>query len=309
MFAQLAPGPLVRLFARPYVAGGTLDEGLAKARQLLRDHLVLTTLDLLGEAVTDPAEVADNVRTYRQLVDELAADPLYRRSGYRPWSGCRPTVSLKPTAFTTGPMDEAAEAIRELCRYAGSQGVGVTIDMEDHRYTDFTIDLAVGLYQEGLDVGTVLQSRLHRTEADLARIPAGMRLRLVIGIYPEPAEIALTSKPEMKAQMVRFADLLLDRGARVEFATHDEGTLEQFLGEVAPKAPDRCEIQMLLGVPRRRFVERMRAAEFGADVPVRLYVPFANSWIDATAYLRRRMVESPSVMWLVLRNLLPSRAG
>jgi len=26
------------------------------------------------------------------------------------------------------------------------------------------------------------------------------------------------------------------------------------------------------------------------------------SWTDATAYLRRRMKESPSVMWLVLRN-------
>jgi hypothetical protein len=33
-------------------------------------------------------------------------------------------------------------------------------------------------------------------------------------------------------------------------------------------------------------------------------VPFANGWDDATAYLRRRLAESPSVAWLALRNLL-----
>ena len=217
-------------------------------------------------------------------------------------------MSLKPSAFTTGPLEAAADPIRSLCRQASAAGVGVTIDMEDHRFTDFTLDLAVGLFEEGHDVGTVLQTRLHRTEADLARIPEGMRLRLVIGIYPEAAEIALTRKPEMKQQMLRFAHILLDQGAQVEFATHDEPTLAAFLRDVAPKGPDRCELQMLLGVPRWPFLRRMRAAEFETELPMRLYVPFANSWGDATAYLRRRMVESPNVMWLVLRNLLPGAA-
>jgi hypothetical protein len=162
-------------------------------------------------------------------------------------------------------------------------------------------------WKSELDVGTVLQSRLHRTEEDLERLPVGMRVRLVIGIYAEDESIALTDKPAMKERLLVYAARLLERGCRVEFATHDERTLERFLREVAPGHEADCEIQMLLGVPRRPFAKRMLAGEFGATVPFRLYVPFATSWDAATAYLRRRMRESPSMMWLVLRNLFSAQ--
>ena len=307
MLAHLVPGPLVRVFASRYMAGGSIDDGVAKARALLDDHLVLSTMDLLGEAITDPRDVEHNVRTYVELIDRLAADRRFRRSGYRPRGPAFPSVSVKPTAFTVGAMEEATGPITQIVEHAASRGIAVTIDMEDHRYTDYTIDLAVSFFERGFDVGTVLQSRLFRTKDDLARIPEGMRVRLVIGIYPEPGSIALTDKREMKALLIEFAQILLDRGVYVEFATHDERTLRRFLNEVAPSAPDRCEIQMLLGVPREAFVREMRAGAFGAELPVRLYVPFAVSWDDATAYLRRRMEESPNMIWLVLRNLLPSR--
>ena len=103
--------------------------------------------------------------------------------------------------------------------------------------------------------------------------------------------------------MLAYARTLLERGAYVEFATHDEPTLERFLTDIAPGHEDRCEVQMLLGVPRRPFAKKLLGGEFPSVVPFRLYIPFATSWDDATAYLRRRMRESPSVMWLVLRNL------
>ena len=307
MLARLVPGPLVRLFARPYVAGGSLEDGLAVARRLLGERLILSSLDLLGESVTERIEIEDNVRTYEQLIDGIASDPRFVKSGYRPWGSAFPTVSLKPSAFTTGALEAATPHIEALARYAAKRSVALTIDMEDQHFTDYTLDLAVGLFERGFDVGAVLQTRLNRTEGDLERIPAGMRLRLVIGIYPEPASVAVTAKPEMKRRMIRYSRRLLERGCRVEFATHDEPTLEQFLREIAPAAPDRCEVQMLLGVPRDGFFRRMRALEFGLMLPIRLYVPFARDWEDATAYLRRRMVESPSMVWLVLRNLIPRR--
>jgi len=307
MLSRIIPGPLVRLFARRYVAGGSMQDGIAVARGLLDDRLILSTMDLLGEAVEEPEQVAACVRIYRELIDALGSERRFTQSGYRPWGSAVPSISMKPSCFTTAGHDEAAEHIRALCRYAHERGVAVTIDMEDHPWTDFTIDLAVELFEAGLNVGTVLQTRLHRTEADLERIPKGMRLRLVIGIYTEPEDIALTDKRSMKDRMVTYAARLLERGAKVEFGTHDEACLERFLREVAPADPERCEIQMLLGVPRDRFIRRVRDGTFGPLVPVRIYVPFAASWADATAYLRRRMKESPSTMWLVLRNLLPRR--
>ncbi|MGH7163319.1 MAG: proline dehydrogenase family protein, partial [Planctomycetota bacterium] len=269
------------------------------AARLLAESRTLATLDLLGEDVRDEAQVRRNLDAYERLVGAIATDPRFVDGT------SRPTVSVKPSAFTTGPLEAASGPVRALCDRAHAAGVGVTIDMEDRRWTDFTLDLAVRLFRRGLDVGTVLQTRLHRTEGDLSRVPPGMRIRLVIGIYREPPVAALTDKPAMKERMVEFSARLLASGARVEFATHDERFLERFVRDVAPRAPERCEVQMLLGVPRGRFRRTLADGRMGPRLPLRLYVPFALGWDDATAYLRRRMEENPSMALLVLRNLLP----
>jgi proline dehydrogenase len=298
MLARLVPAPMVRWFARPYVAGDSLDAALAAAARLWRDRGLLATLDVLGEEVKEKARVDANVKIYAGVIDALARDARFRDVP------TRPSVSLKPSAFTAGGPEEARGPIMELAAHARDRGVLLTVDMEDRRWTDMTLDLAIGLFEKGHDVGTVLQTRLNRTERDLARIPPGMRLRLVIGIYPEPAEVATTDKQAMKERMVSFARKLLQRKVFVEFGTHDVPAVERFVKEVAPLDPDRCEVQMLLGVPRTDLQERVRRGALGPALPVRLYVPFANGWDDATAYVRRRMAESPSMAWLVLRNLL-----
>ncbi len=297
MLSRIVPAPLVRWFARPYVAGSSLDEAVDAAARLWRDRGLLATLDVLGEEVKEQARVDANVKLYAATIDAVSRDARF------PEHPTRPSVSLKPSAFTAGGMEQARGPIAELARHARDRDVALTIDMEDRRWTDFTIDLAVKLFETGHDVGTVLQTRLNRTLGDLARIPPGMRLRLVIGIYPEPPEVAIADKTAMKERMVSFARRLLERKVLVEFASHDAAAVERFVRDVAPLDPDRCEVQMLLGVPRTELQERIRRGAIGPALPVRLYVPFADGWDDATAYLRRRMAESPSMAWLVLRNL------
>jgi len=300
MLSRFVPGFLVRFFARPYVAGSNLDEAIETVVTAHDDRGLLSTLDLLGEDVVEPAQVERQVTAYREMLRRSAEDACFEG---RP----RPTVSVKPSGFTCTAAEDARARVFELAEHAHRCGVPLTIDMEDRRWTDLTLDWATQLYGRGHEVGTVLQTRLHRTQDDLERIPAGMRIRLVIGIYPEPAEVATTDKDEMKERMLRAAKRLLERGARVEFATHDERYLERFAREVAPMAPDRCEVQLLLGVPRDPIIDRFARGDFGVRLPVRLYVPFALSWSDATAYLRRRLNESPSMVWLVLANLLRRR--
>jgi proline dehydrogenase len=296
MLAHLVPAPLVRVFAGRYLAGDNMTAALDTA-ETLRNREIRTTLDLLGEDVRHDEQVQQNRDVYERLLHAIAHDARFSDRA------SRPSLSLKPSAFTTGAQEAAFEPIEHLARVAREREVALTIDMEDHRWTDVTLAHAIGLFERGHDVGTVLQSRLHRTEADLARIPAGMRVRLVIGIYPEPAEIAVTDKREMKERLLAFAETLLSRGALVEFATHDEEFVERFARDVAPRFEGRCEVQMLLGVPRTRAIGRLQAGEYGVRLPVRLYVPFAVSWKDATAYLRRRMEESPGIILNVLKNL------
>ena len=303
MLSQLVPGPLVRFFARPYIAGESAEAALTSAI-LNRESGLYTTLDLLGEDVHTDAQVEQNIEIYARLIESLDADPRFAHLD------TRPTVSLKPSAFTTGAPDRAFAAIRPIVELARDKRVGLTIDMESRAWTDLTLEHAIDLFEEGFDVGTVLQTRLNRTLHDLDRIPSNMRLRLVIGIYPEPSEVATTDKREMKDRLLSFSRRLLEKSVRVEFATHDDAYVERFARELAPTFPEHCEVQMLLGVPRSALQSRLMDGDLGVPVPVRVYVPFAVSWDDATAYLRRRMAESPSMIWLVLRNLFnrtPSR--
>jgi len=313
---EFTPDFLIRLFARPYVAGDSLERGLAVAHELHEDAGLFSTLDLLAEEVRDEERVRANRETYLEMIRSVASDRRF------PGARERPTLSLKLSSFTTAPLDAGGdgrgsrEIARDLAAEAKRLGVALTIDMEDHAWTDFTLEAAIALHRESFDVGTVLQTRLHRTASDLARIPAGMRVRLVIGIYLEPPALALTDKEPMKERLLQQAAALLDRGVYVEFATHDERCMRRFFTEVvAPRAlgGERYEVQMLYGVPRARLLAEIAAGLLSprerAAPPVRLYVPFATAWDQATAYCRRRLRNNPNMMNYVLINLLQSLRG
>lgn len=301
---RIIPPFLVRLFARPYVAGDSLARAVAVAAELLERRGVLTTLDLLAEGVETSAAVEQNVATYFAMVDAVAGEARFADLALRP------TLSLKLSSYTTNPLERggrasgAREAAARICAAARARDVRVTIDMESSAWTDFTLDCFRELHRPGGDqVGCVLQTRLHRTEADLDALPPRCRVRLVIGIYQEPEEIALRDKPAMKARLLAFAERLLERGHYVEFATHDEVVVRRFVDEVVPRVgatPDRFEVQMLFGVPRDALVAELTAR----GIRARLYVPFANGWAMAIQYLRRRLDEYPAMMWMVAKNLV-----
>jgi len=303
-YIRLIPPCLVRFFARPYVAGDSLAKAIDTAADLFARRGLLTTLDLLAEGIDTPEAVRANVDAYLAMAEAASTDPRFPRPEVRP------TLSLKLSSYTTEPRDRGGdgrgsrEAARRICAAAHEWGIGVTVDMESSAWTDFTLDFVRELHRDGLrDVGCVLQTRLHRTERDLEQLPEGCRVRLVIGIYQEPESIALRDKTAMKERMLAYAARLFARGHYVEFATHDEAYVRRFVDDVVPSAgigPDRYEVQMLYGVPRQALLSELTAR----GVRARLYVPFAQGWGMAIAYLRRRLDEYPAMMGLVLKNLV-----
>ncbi len=300
---RLIPPFLVRFFAKPYVAGDSLAAAIEVVRRLRRERGLLSTLDLLAEDIHESQQADRNLSTYLEMVEAAAAIA----------AADRPTLSLKPSSYTTAPLHEGGDAagslaaMRKIAEKATERGVALSIDMEGRHWTDFTLDAVRQLHAEGhRDVGCVLQTRLFRTEKDLDVLPAGCRVRLVIGIYREPADVALTDKPAMKERLLDFAETLLRRGHYVEFASHDDVYVRRFVEQVVPRAgvgPDRFEVQMLYGVPRDRFLGDLQRCGFTA----RLYVPFALSWDMAIQYLRRRLDEYPAMVWLVSKNMLARR--
>jgi hypothetical protein len=147
----------------------------------------------------------------------------------------------------------------------------------------------------------------------------------VIGIYDEPAAIALTDKKSMKQQLVEYGLGLSQRGTYVEFATHDAYYIEQFiLRAVIPLqlTQQKFEFQFLKGVPRRPLQTELATGTYfyklsknvgnvkehlstlgSTGATVRLYVPFGEAKF-AAAYCKRRLKENPSIVLYGLKNLL-----
>jgi proline dehydrogenase len=320
----MLPKPAIRLFSGPYVAGDSMQAAFNKAIELSRQRIA-STIDVLGEDAASLEDISQYVRIYETLIEHLSSDGALTAIPER----LRPSISLKPSSFMIAPkdgdgmvreparMDWAActATIDRIAQLASAKKVRLTVDMENHQWTDGTLALYAELFKKhGLWIGTVLQSRLFRTPEDLEKLPNGCRVRLCIGIYDEPPSIALQSIPQMKAAMIPMAKRLLEKNVYLEFATHDVPLINRFLNEIVVQGhvdPGTFETQTLLGVPRQRLIERLVSGEYFAQVPGgngttaalrngivhRMYVPFAEDWDKAIAYCRRRLKHSPNLFW------------
>ncbi len=297
------PSPLVKVFARPYVAGQGVDSGIDTAKRLYHEKRLYSTIDLLGEEIKEKDEIEKNVQIYYELIEKLGKQEFA-------------SISLKPTQLgvyrENGIIygeDFCYENIKGIVERANAYSIHVTIDMENHPFTDLTLRIFKALRDEFENVGTVLQSRLYRTKKDILELPANKmcKIRTCIGIYKEPPEVAIQDKRKMKEKLFEYMVLLIERGHYPEIATHDEKLIERCIEYLdknnIPK--ERYEFQMLMGVPRdkmqRKIIERGNI--------MRLYVPFAEKWKYAIAYCKRRLAANPMMGAYVIKNLFGKTTG
>jgi proline dehydrogenase len=287
---DLAPAPIVRLFAAPYVAGKGVEAGVGRAEEVFKASGLYSTVDLLGEEVFRREDVEATVALYFRIIDQLKG---------RTYA----SISLKPTQLGIHEGEAyCLENMRRIVAQAAVHGLQITVDMEDRHFTDVTLRLFKALRDEFDNVGTVLQSRLFRTPEDIRNLHAKpCRVRICIGIYKEPRDVAFTDKSEMKERLFEQVGLLLDHGHYPEIATHDEPLIHRCLEYLDKRgvAKDAYEFQMLLGVPR----QDIQTAIVQNGQVMRLYVPFAEDWKYAIAYCKRRMAANPMMGMYVLKNL------
>ena len=286
--------PITRPMVRRFVAGETLDEVLP-AIERLHDQGMRTTVDVLGESVTAEADARAACARYLAVLDALPAHDLDRNVSLKP---SQMGLKIDPTL--------ARENIGAVIAKAVETGSFVRIDMEDHPYTDATLELWRSLRpadrSNGADVGVVIQSALRRSEADVEAIIAeGGRVRLCKGAYKEPDSVAFQEKHEVDEAYERLMLRLLRSGTYPAIATHDVRLIKRAI-EVATAegiARDAFEFQMLYGV-RRDLQEQL----VGAGWRVRVYVPFGGQWYP---YFMRRLAERPANVSFLIRNLWRER--
>jgi len=277
-----------RLSSR-FVAGLTVDDALRAARAMNRLGLGVS-VDNLGENVTSAAEARQSAQLYHQMLDQMAGQEL------------NANVSLKLTHMGLDVDEKLAYAITsELVQHAARINNFVRVDMEGSAYTQRTLDFVRRLHREpeyAGHVGAVIQSYLHRSEADVEQLVAEhIRIRLCKGAYKEPPEIAFEKKAEVDANYVKLMKVLLKSGIYHGIATHDENMIRAAIDFARREAipAGAFEFQMLYGV--RRDLQQKLIKE---GWKCRVYIPFGAEWYP---YLMRRLAERPANAIFILKNL------
>ncbi len=280
---------LAKRFASRFVAGETLPEAIAVARELQAKGITVS-LDLLGESVTQAAEAVAAKDAYLDILNAMRD------------AGLEVNASLKPTQLGLD-IDETlcVQNVREVLDLAREYQAFIRLDMEGSDYTQRTLDFfeqqLFGTH--GPQVGVVIQTALRRSTADIAHLNTlGARVRLCKGAYLEPAEVAFPDKRDVDAQYRTLFEALLREGTYPGFATHDEVIINQIKAFVAAQdiPRDRFEFQMLYGVRRD-----LQDALVRDGYRLRVYIPFGTQWYP---YLMRRLAERPANIVFILGNII-----
>jgi proline dehydrogenase len=268
--------PVVRDLAWRFVAGESLDAAIRTARELSARGLK-ATLNQVGTHLRARPDAVSASEAAVEAIRRIRAE------------GIDANLSLKLTQIGLD-IDErlCADLLEHVLEAARENGVFVRIDMEEAAYTARTLALFDRARSTSGDlVGIVLQSYLHRTGADLARlIDAGARIRLVKGGYWETGDGIYRGRAEVDRAFLADLTLLLRGGLQPAIATHDSAAIER-ARQVAAEcglAPSAFELQMLYGV---RQELQMQLARGG--YAVRCYLPYGARWWEYVLGCLRRI--------------------
>ncbi len=313
---------IIQRLGEPYLAGHSLDEGLEAIRHSYQRRQRYSTFDILGEEARTPMEGEVYLDLYRWAILCFHKQFWEYETAQHPHQ--KPvSISVKPSSL--GVVTERNPVLRlhedtslsrqleKIVKFAYDRNLDVTLDMEDHCWTDKSLEVAQDLWKRGAEnLGIVLQSRLYRTEQDIQHYlldsdypfpKEKVRVRMCLGAYNEPEEIATRKKLEMKARLVQHVDTLLRAGVYTEIATHDPLVIDYLQQNIIfPQqiSPERYEFQFLRGV---YWGERMGRQLREAGYVVRDYMPVELSPGEGTAYMLRRLKANPGLLWNGVKNV------
>tara|TARA_B100001175_G_scaffold220122_1_gene187362 strand:- start:2424 stop:3323 length:900 start_codon:yes stop_codon:yes gene_type:complete len=281
------PKVLVRPFAKPYVAGESIDSVIKIAKKL-NDNGFSTTLDILGEFVNSKEEANKIKNAYSELIKNISSKKLDS------------TISVKLTHLGLGIDSKLGEEnFNSLSLIGKEYNVGITIDMENSPYTSKTFEIYKNAIIKNEKLGAVIQAYLYRSLDDIKHLDSSLlNLRICKGIYNESQDIAIQDRLAINDNYFEMAKSLLNGQGYACLATHDLtliDRLESFIDEndISPK---RFEFQVLYGVPMGNRLEELKSKGY----KIRIYVPFGEAWFE---YSVRRLKENPKIISYVLKNL------
>ncbi|MEJ1961280.1 MAG: bifunctional proline dehydrogenase/L-glutamate gamma-semialdehyde dehydrogenase PutA [Gammaproteobacteria bacterium] len=315
----------IKALANTFIAGESIESALANGTR--NGGVTLFSFDMLGEGARTESEAQYYFEAYLHAIDVLQSQPagdVHRRSG----------ISVKLSALEPRYTALNRERVREqlipravtLARAAARAGIALTLDAEEARRLDLSLDVIEALARDRTTrdwpgLGLAIQAYGARAPlvidwvARLARdVGRRMTVRLVKGAYWD-SEIKIaqesglrrfqvfTSKEETDANYLRCARRLFAAQDAIypQFATHNAFTIAAIV-EMAPKGA-RYEFQRLQGMGEMLY----DVVRTGLDnpAPVRIYAPVGTHQ-ELLPYLVRRLLENGANSSFVNQLLNPA---
>jgi RHH-type transcriptional regulator, proline utilization regulon repressor / proline dehydrogenase / delta 1-pyrroline-5-carboxylate dehydrogenase len=300
----------IRILARQFVLGRTIEEAIARARPAEKNGY-RHSYDMLGEAARTEADAVRYWERYHQAIASIGKGA--RGRDLR----AAPSLSVKLSALDPRYEESQRERtlaslgprLAALAREAKSAGIGLTIDAEEADRLDLSLDLLSALAGDptlaGWDgLGVAVQAYQKRALplldwlADLARrSKRRLMVRLVKGAYwdseiKRSQERGLADYPVYTRKLATDVSYLAcvkrlfveNTAFFPQFATHNAHTIAA-VRALAGRNRD-FEFQRLHGMGEALYDQIV-----GPELPCRVYAPVGGHE-DLLAYLVRRLLEN-----------------
>jgi proline dehydrogenase len=268
-----------------WVAGEKAEDAVKYCRKL-KCRGCHCVIHYLGEHHTDVAPVLGTVREYKHLV------------GLLPSSGN--SITIKPSQFGFNVMERkdsekfCQQQMLEVVKCASAKNMLTWLDMEDSRYTEFTMRF-YKRFASKYRLGITLQANLKRSEEDLLELArlshkAHVRVRLVKGTYNETGDAALTDPHEIHVKYLSLISVAFEHTTKdfgIAVASHHRQAIELALSMQEEHKKKFFQIQVLKGVMPGYYRELREAGVHLVE-----YVPYGEK---VFAYSVRRAKENPEL--------------
>ncbi|MFC7394954.1 proline dehydrogenase family protein [Scopulibacillus cellulosilyticus] len=280
----------LQLGAKSVVAGTNLEELMASVKELNAQG-ISTTIDNLGEFVSDKKEAIEAKEQIIQVIEAIHEN------------NANAHISVKATQLGLDiDYHFCLENVKEIVEKASKYNIFINFDMEDYSHLQPSFDLIDELSKDYDNIGTVIQAYFFESGENIEKYK-DYRLRIVKGAYKEPENLAYQDKKEIDRNFIELIEYHLLHGKFTSIATHDHHIInhvKRFVDE-HHISKDKFEFQMLYGF--RKDLQLQLAKE---GYQFCTYVPFGSDWYG---YFMRRLAERPQNINLVAKQVFNKRTN
>lgn len=266
--------PFLKMAAKPYVAGDTIDDALGIA-ETATAHGYGVTICYWQEPDEPPEKVAEG---YLNCLERIVAEKIDAH------------LAVKVPALW-----ERQDLIASVVNKSRDHGVPVDFDSHSVEQAESNFTAAAQLNTDML--GCVIPGRWRRSIADAERaVELGLRVRVVKGNWEDPSE----PDKDQRQGYLDVIDRLAGRCRKVGVATHDPALAREAFARLK-KTNTPCVQELLYGLP----IEPAAAEGRAAGVKTRIYIPYGEAWFP---YSLSNAMRRPAMLYWLAKDLVRGRA-